>query len=484
MKIKTDHENLMREWQRAKEHDIVTGYSEKSKQAKDFYLGRQWEGVYAPDLDKPVLNFIRRVCSFLCGMVSGGEINPRVVPYVYSQKAEKEADIVNTALSGVIETSKLKRQAARVVLNSTIAGEGWLYWLYEKGGANCRILPRERVLCADRYLNDVQRQPYILVETFDYFENVIEEGAKNGQDTGNFTAENSRQGHRQCPMAKVVTKFYKENGSVHFLTFTKDGIITPPRDLKYELYPLAKFSWDEEDGSCRGIGVVENLIPNQIAVNKLWAMALLHQKTMAFPKLFYDRTKITSWTNKVGAAIGVMGNPNDAVATVFKSADMSEQVMAVVEKTISFTKEFMGANEASLGNLPPDNTSAILALQRSAAIPLENQKTGFECFIEDCILIILQIIKTDYGTRYLPDSTGNMEKIDFDKIDPGQFYWSVECAPDTPWAESASMETLSDLFARGILTDATDYITAIPSSRLRNKKTILKKLNAAGEGKM
>lgn len=120
------------------------------------------------------------------------------------------------------------------------------------------------------------------------------------------------------PMVTVITKMYIENGTVHYTRVTKDGVVIPPTATGYTVYPIAKFSWDKQSNSYHGVGAVESLIPNQIAVNKLWAMALLHQKSMAFPKIFFDKTKFDGWTNKVGAAIGVVDNPKDAVAHEFQ----------------------------------------------------------------------------------------------------------------------------------------------------------------------
>ena len=42
---------------------------------------------------------------------------------------------------------------------------------------------------------------------------------------------------------------------------------------------------------------------------------------------------------------------------------MSSQVMQVIESLINYTKEMMGASDAALGNVKPDNTSAIIAVQ-------------------------------------------------------------------------------------------------------------------------
>ena len=212
-------------------------------------------------------------------------------------------------------------------------------------------------------------------------------------------------------------------------------------------------------------------------------MALLHEKTAAFPKIFYDRTKIDRWTNKVGTAIGVVGNPNDAVATSFRRQDMSSQVIELVEKTIRLTKEFMGASDVSLGDISPDNTSAILAVQKSRAIPLENQKQAFIRFAESCVIIILEIMKSKYGKRRVQvcsaDGKYNTAVFDFGAADVSQMNFVIETDNSTPWAESIQMKTLENLFEKGILTDAYDFVSAIPQSRLKNKQRILAKLKTA-----
>lgn len=164
---------------------------------------------------------------------------------------------------------------------------------------------------------------------------------------------------------------------------------------------------------------------------------------------------------------------------------MSDSLMELVEKTISYTKEFMGASDNSLGNVSPDNTSAILAVQRAATIPLANQRQYFYRFMEDCVLIMLDIARAKFGERYveMTDENGEyyMGKFDFSQIDTTQLSWSVETDNSTPWSEGIQMQTLEKLYARQILTDAYDYVRAIPQSRLKNKARILKKLQIKTE---
>ena len=480
MKIDTSLDGILTRYRKCTNYNLMTDYYNKTSQHEDFYIGDQWKGVNAPDLDKPVLNFIRRVCSFLGAMVTSDDIQVFVSPYVHSRENIRNADIMNIALQQVFENSKMAVMARKAVLDGLVTGDGYLYWYNEDKTVKCELLKTTNVLFANPYVNDLQKQPFILIEQREYLDKVIAIAQSNGQDTNNIRADDDFvAGITGVPMTTLITQLYKKDGKVWYTQVTRHAVITPPVCMGYSLYPVAKFSWDIRRDSYHGMGVVENLIPNQIAVNKLWAMALLHQKTMAFPKIFYDKTKLDRWTNKVGAAIGVIGNPNDAIATSFKANDMSRQLMELVEKTIAYTKEFMGANDTSLGNVNPENTSAILAVQRSATIPLENQKLAFADFLEDCVLIIMDIISTDWGEKIIETPTDNgytMEKFDYSAIDVSQLSWLVQTDNSTPWSESVQMQTLENLYAKQILTDAYDYVRAIPSTQLKNKQQILKKL--------
>ena len=116
-------------------------------------------------------------------------------------------------------------------------------------------------------------------------------------------------------------------------------------------------------------------IPNQIAINKLYSMYVQCIKQVAFPKIVYDMTRFPNgWSNDVGKAIGMRGNPNDAIAAAFRAPDISAQVLQLLKQMMTDTAELMGASEAALGTVNPDNTSAIIAVQNATAAPLELTK--------------------------------------------------------------------------------------------------------------
>ena len=219
-------------------------------------------------------------------------------------------------------------------------------------------------------------------------------------------------------------------------------------------------------------------------------MSLIYAKDMAFPKIIYDKGKLEKWTNKVGAAIAVSGNVNDAIATTFKPSSLPEAVLTLVSQTVAYTKEFMGANDAVLGNVNPENTSAIIALQKSSAAPLELQRLEFYQFIEDLVRTIYEIMKVKFGSRYVlteaavtdpvsgEKTTGEVAQlVDFSQM-PVDSDVIVDIGASDYWSEITQTNTMDNLFKSGILTDAVAYVESVPDKNIKNKQEIIEKIRA------
>ena len=100
---------------------------------------------------------------------------------------------------------------------------------------------------------------------------------------------------------------------------TKEQFLKEPFDTGLTLYPVAYFNWERVKNSYHGQAPVTELIPNQIFINKCYAMGMDYVKKLAFPKLIYDINRLPNgFSNKIGEAICVEGGINDAVASAFK----------------------------------------------------------------------------------------------------------------------------------------------------------------------
>jgi hypothetical protein len=283
----------------------------------------------------------------------------------------------------------------------------------------------------------------------------------------------------------VITRYTKRDGRVWVSKSTRTAVVQGETDLGYRLYPVAWMSWQQVAHRYHGQAAVTVLIPNQIAINKLFAMAMKYQKDNAFPKIFYDKAKLPEgWSNRLGA-IGVNGDPNALMLRHAGGQDMSSQVLQVIDKLITYTRDLMGASDAALGNVKADNTSAIIAVQQSTAVPLENQRAAFLAMMEQTVRSFLDIITADYGSREVlvtDEAKGDaLVPFDFSLLSDLLVSLKVDIGSAAYWSEITQMRTLDNLFRAGIFDDVTDYLDALPASQLPNKDKLIAQIEQKRE---
>ncbi len=469
---------------------------ERVKQNEHFFVGNQWEGVNAPNLDKPVMNILKRVISFFVSSIVSDDVGAELTLFGgKNQMREIELKIISQQIAEIIENTKAKAKNRDAIRDAAVDGDACFYINFDpeletgqeaKGGIDIEVLPCTSVYFGNPQVWEAQKQPYILIQMRKTLDDVMEEGRENGvsEEEVSSIAENedpnSLNVETEDGKVTVITRFWRENGTVWFCRTAGGIMLVPPKDTGYRLYPIAWMSWDKIKNSYHGQAAVTGLIPNQIFINKLFAMCMEHVKKLAFPKVMYNRSVFPNgYTNRVGEAIGVSGDPS-AAAKVIESADMSSQVMALIENTMQYTRDTMGASDASLGNVKPDNTSAIIAVQKASAMPLELQRMGFYQFVEDYIRIFIDIMRANYGVRQVAyeDENGNSQELlyDFSGIDRFRWKLNVNIGASTYWSELMQMQTLDNLFAQKIITDPADYLESVPSQYVPNKQKLLAKI--------
>ena len=505
MKIKKEPKDIWKEYEAAKSFNTGIDLYETVKQNEAFFIGDQWRGLNAPDLDKPVLNFLKRVVSYFVAMIVADDIGIGITAEnmskvetldQYGETIEIDpAKVLEREVEKTIEKAKIAPLNREVLKDAAVDGDGCLYFRYdpETLGITAELVDNTRILFGNPYIPEVQKQPYLIIVRPVQLASAKDMAEANGKDAdlivSDYEAENEVGGNENDRDDRVtlLTKFWKKDGEVWYTTVTKDVVIEEPTNTKYGLYPISYMTWDRIKNRYHGQAAVTGLIPNQIAVNKLWAMALRHASLNSFPKTLYDGTKIKSWNNSVGEAIKVNGSPTDVVTQIVRGGDMSAQVVEVVERTISMTRDFMGASDAALGNVKPDNTSAIIAVQQASSAPLELQRLAFYQFVEDYVRIIVDMICKDYGIRTIHYADGEVTadvQIDFGLMNPKAMELQVDVGESAYWSELTQLQTLDNLFGKGIITDAITYIESVPDKHLRNKKNILAKLKEQQEASM
>lgn len=271
-------------------------------------------------------------------------------------------------------------------------------------------------------------------------------------------------------------------------------------DLTY--YPIAWGNWERQKNQYHGRALVTEIIPNQIYINSMFALIMRHQQMLGFPKTLYDANVIGQWSNAVGQAIAVYDLPPDKrmsdLHSVIQPADMSTQIMSCIDRAIALTKECLGATDAQLGNVRPDNTSALIALQSSSQVPLENPQALKYEWVEDIGRILLDMMGTYYGKRpvvreeeqtntiYDPmtgqpsQSTERVKVVEMYDFNQLKHLWlnvRADVGASTYWSKIAVVQTLDNLKQAGIL-DVVDYLERMPDEYIPRKEELLSKLRS------
>lgn len=516
MTTKTDPQGIWEQYQRGRRYKEAINLYEDVRLNENFYLGKQWEGLNAPDLPKPVLNFLKRVVTYVIATISSDDIAVSLSPHESDRDKEITAKAVSRQMEKVIENTKFKTILRQRVRDSAVDGDACLYFRFDpdietgqesKGDIVCEPIENINVIFGNAYSRDVQQQPYIIICQRKKVAEMKREGKKLGmpeEDIQQIQADTDEYQQEKGDDANLCTKLiklWKENGEVWFTVTAEKVTMKKPTNTGMKLYPVAWMSWDEVKSSYHGQALLTGLIPNQIEVNRLFACYVRSVSMNAFPKIVYDSNKIQKWTNKAGEAIATkdlgVGRISDYV-TAIRGGDVSYQVMEVIQQIITMTRDFMGASDAALGNVKPDNTSAIIAVQQASSMPLEIQKMNMYQFVEDCARIMMDIMRAYYGMRTVTldeairqpvtDDMGNQlvddmgdpledtisaVTFDFSTFDTVNYDTNVDVGASSYWSELMQVQTMDNLFARGIITDVVTYLESIPGKYLKGKDKII-----------
>lgn len=495
--IKTTPEEILSEYHRAQSYNQeCNGGSlyERVRQNENFFVGNQWEGVNAPDLDKPVINILKRVVSYFVSSIVSDDVGAELTLFGGASGADEIAvKIVSQQIAEVIENTKAKAKNRDVIRNAAVDGDACIYVNFdpnaETGQDAAGVIEVEVLDNTDLYFGnpqvwDIQRQPWVIVQARRLVEDVREEAKENGvpedqcETIGSDDDPNGINTEQEHGKVTVLTKFWKQGGTIWFCKTAGNVMIKKPENMELRLYPLAWMSWDKIKNSYHGQAAVTGLIPNQIFVNKLFAMCMEHVKKMAFPKVIYNRSIFPNgYSNRVGEAVGVNGPLDSAIAKSVEMPDMSSQVMQLIDKVIDYTRDTMGASDAALGNVKPDNTSAIIAVQKASAMPLELQRMAFYQFVEDYIRIFVDVMRARYGVRQVSYENENGQTVpvlfDFGMLGDLHYKLNVNIGASTYWSEIMQMQTLDNLMMKNIIADPALYLESIPSQYLPNKQKLL-----------
>ncbi|MBQ3372979.1 MAG: hypothetical protein IJG40_07600, partial [Oscillospiraceae bacterium] len=301
--------------------------------------------------------------------------------------------------------------------------------------------------------------------------------------------------------------------TVHVTKATRHCNIFEDVDTGLSRYPIAWGNWQKQRNQYHGRALVTEIIPNQIFINQMMAMVSRHLQTQAFPTKVYNADLIPNISNEVGTAIGVRnlqpGQQIGEVISTIPAANMSNQIIQAIDLCMAYTKECLGATDAQMGSVRPDNTSALMVLQNASEVPLENTRAGLHEWVEDIGAILLDMMGTYYhkrpivrekeveepvlgadGQQLIDPVNGKpaftkvnrrvVEEFDFSIFKHLWLNVSVDVGATTYYSEIAMVQTLDNLRRDGTLS-IIEYLERMPDKLITRKQELIDSLKKQAE---
>ena len=456
-------ESVWREYEKMLAYNESIQLDDTVRVNENFFVGKQWEGVESNGLPTPVFNFLKRVTLFTVASITSDRIKLLASPVDSSSgdgRVVRAVDVVNAEFDALFEHNRLPTLIHEYLRNAAVDGDAatYTYWDGEapasgggSGAVVTEIVPNTRVgfgNCADRR---VQSQPYILIKRRELTERLKKRaktlGCREWEDIRPDTDEQQADAYKDTgDKTTVILRLWKDEDTrtVWAAECARGIMVREPWDLGLTLYPVTWLCWDYVQDSYHGQAMLTGLIPNQIYINKLFAMTM-------------------------------------------------------ISLTQEMTQSNLGATSVALGEARPDNTSAIVALQRAAATPNELTRQNLYQSIEELGRIYLDFMAGYYGVRMvevdpaeevpeevlefaagaLPLNAGGKLVVpyDFAGLREIPMRLKLDVGASAYWSEIASAQTLDNLLAGGQIT-LGEYLERIPDEYVTDREGLIKAVKA------
>lgn len=430
-------------------------------------------------------------------------------------------NVAMSALSSYFDTTaeriKFENLKEQVLRDAYVSGTGYLftYWdpdirtgLYADadrtapldGDIAAEVLDVENVYMGDPNSENIQAQPYILIVQRKSVKELRREAKRNGMsetqlddirpdnEYAYMAGDRSQQEPNESKKATVITRLWKHRGkdgktTVKAVRVCHGAVIRREWDLGIRFYPLASFSWQSRKGCAYGDSEITYLIPNQIAINRMITASVWAVMMMGIPITVVNGDVVQQdITNDPGQVLRVYGSAEDVTTAVryVNPPNFSPSFDNIVASLINNTMTQAGASDAALGDVRPDNTSAIIAVREAATMPMQIVLNRFYAFIEDIARIWAEFWVMKYGTRSLKvEDENGVWYMPFcgEEFADMLINVKVEVGAAGLWSESQAIATLGNLLEAGIITPL-QYVERLPKGIVANQQALIDDLKA------
>lgn len=419
-------EELWQKYQQGLDRGRLSGRFNDAEKCWRFFEGDQWNGIKSTDgAQLPFYNIIRPVVNYKKARIA---MNAKTITFSLDERDPAGVmDAINEQVKNAWEFGKLDDRCWEMVETAMVGGDAYLYFPHGSSFAQteklCRcndrrtfsqILDGCHVFLGDEEEQELQNQPYIIIEERKLTEQVRREAKENGisadeinnimpdeRSEADVTTDDAARAQRATQYSTSLLYMERTEEGIRFCRLVKDLIYQPFRVIKgLQYYPMVSYVVNRQKGSARGLGEVKQMIPNQIEINKTLVRRSEAVKRLAYPKLIYNSAFIVNpgdlEVSGASIEIGEGINVDDVFKKVgyLQAPHVSGDATDLENELIANTKELAGAGDAALGNINPEQASgaAITAVQDQADIPLNREIAAFHQMIEDIAIVWYHLI--------------------------------------------------------------------------------------------
>lgn len=401
-----------------------------TNQAWNFYFGKQWEGLKSGGIKMPYFNFIHTNVMRLVTTVFSNRLAVTYTDLEGRMEYQPIYDMLQTKYAEDYEKAKEDVRLRETLKEACITGDGVQYFGHGADASKVQRLDNTSLLYGDESEPDIQKQPYIIIHQRETVKSVRLQAKRHNlpeEDINRIVSDSDTKeiiGNK----AEVDETSNTENGKVTTLIyFTKneEGIVCTMRSTNavvYEpfheirggasmvdealgkkgrglrLYPILKLSWELRPNDARGVSHVQQLIPNQIELNKNIARRSMASKTCCFPHLVYLEGSVIDEAalDTVGGKIAVRGddvNEINKLVTYMQPAQISNEPKLLSDDILEVTQQLSGSGENTLGQIDLNRVaaSAINAVNERAESMLDGQVSMLAQYGEDFAALMAEL---------------------------------------------------------------------------------------------
>lgn len=512
MKIAKDPGGIYQEYLNDIDYKTAMGFVSKWPELTNFIEGKQWpapteETKYLP---RPVINVCDQTVENKRSNILSQQLK---MQFRLRELPEDENDAMNDVAQDFSDMAENtwynvdQDTLTEEMVNDAISiGNGILFYYFDndyvggtkkkyKGKIEGELIDPMDIVYGNNRLKpyQVQKQPFIIIVRSRDADEVRKQAKKSGEGWELIEPDTNADPDEKYTSAKVesknsnevktFTKLWKENGEVYWCEVTRTSTAQKPRPLapqiegqkneKFTLYPIVHTVLKRKRKCVYGRSLIEDIIPNQKALNWGMGMQLLSVQQTAWPKII---AKVGALTQQITNVPGeVLEDNYQGGSDGFKYMQMPNTpntVPALMQTILDMTRNVVGVSEVSTGESIGANmaASAIIALQNQAQKPND----GYMQIVVQSIQAIGEIWEQFYKCFYTIDRTikgkdedgnpvpkvFNGEKgrgIEFDLI--------VDVGPSSMFSESLQVSTL-DSYADRQWIDKYQHAKYMPTSVL------------------